>query len=470
MSPDATGDTPAGPSLRERAERAITRRRLLLAGGLGLGAGALTQVRTEPPAPPDVSAGTWPFTDRDPQRTDAAPGATPPADPSVAWRKRPVASVDALVVGPERVYVGSGRTADDPPVVAALRRADGAVQWTRQVPARCLAAVAGAVYACGESGPAADRSDGGRSGVVTRLAADTGATQWRRDLREYGERLAASERAVYVGYHDGVTAFGRRGRRLFRTSTWGVPVTPLLVDDALLLAGGRVARLGARRWSEVLLEQPPDSAWERNPPDYTLDPTVVARTGAPDLVVTGTLSLNSGTDESPSLRAYELDGGAQRWATVDATPLAEPVIVKELAVREDRLFHAIRTGRDDGRRRTVCCRSATTGEERWRVDFSNWIRSVVVSGDRVLVGTRWDSVTPDTDSPVGSASVDGADTETPPPGRVTALSLDGNVRWQQSIAGSVSNVAPVGSRLFVGTDDASYGGETAASGRLVALE
>ncbi|WP_256544878.1 outer membrane protein assembly factor BamB family protein [Halobellus inordinatus] len=473
MVSDVAGDVPADPSLRERAERAITRRRLLVAGGLGVGAGALTQLRTDPPAAPKVPEGTWPFTDRDAQRTDSAPEATPPAEPEIAWRKQPVPSVDALVVGPERVYVGSARTAGTAPAAAALDRADGTVRWTRQVPAQRLAFVARAVYATGESAPRSERDESGRSGTVTRLDATTGETQWQREVRDYGERLIVGERAVYVGYHGGVTAFGRnRGRRLFRTSTWGIPVTPLLADDALFLAGGRLTRFGARRWSEAVFEQPPDTVWERDPPNYTLDPTVVTRADAADLVATGRLSVSSVGGDSPSLRAHEVGEGTRRWATVDATPLSEPIAVKELAARGERLFHALRTGRDDGRRRAVFCRDATTGAERWRIEFKNWVRSVVVAGDRVLVGTRWDSVTPDLDSAVEETNAErsNADVETPPPGRVTALSLDGDVQWRQPIGGSVSAVVPVGSRILVGTDDASYGGRTAESGRVVTLD
>ena len=473
MGSDPAGDVPGGSSLRERAERAITRRRLLVAGGLGVSAGALTQLRTDPAAAPRVPEGAWPLPDRDPQRTDAAPAATPPAEPEIAWEKQPVPSVDALVAGPERVYAGSARTAADPPVVAALDRADGTVQWTRQVPAQRLAFVAGAVYATGESAPRSERDDSGRSGTVTRLDATTGEPQWQREVRDHGERLMVGERAVYVGYHGGITAFGRdRGRRLFSTSTWGIPVTPLLADDALFLAGGRLTRFGARRWSEVIFEQPPDPVWERDPPNYTLDPTVVARADAADLVATGRLSLSSAGAESASLRAHEVGEGTRRWATVDAAPLSEPVVVKELAARGERLFHALRTGRDDGRRRAVFCRDATTGAERWRIDFQNWVRSLVVAGDRLLVGTRWDSVTPDTDSAVEETNAErsNADVKTPPPGRVTAVSLDGDVQWRHPVGGSVSAVVPVSSRILVGTDDASYGGRTAEQGRVVALE
>ncbi|WP_147435566.1 hypothetical protein [Halobellus sp. Atlit-38R] len=56
MVSDAAGDVPADPSVRERAERAISRRRLLVAGGPGSGAGALTQLRTDSPSSPSTDS------------------------------------------------------------------------------------------------------------------------------------------------------------------------------------------------------------------------------------------------------------------------------------------------------------------------------------------------------------------------------------------------------------------------------
>ncbi|WP_435185142.1 PQQ-binding-like beta-propeller repeat protein [Halobellus sp. EA9] len=56
------------------------------------------------------------------------------------------------------------------------------------------------------------------------------------------------------------------------------------------------------------------------------------------------------------------------------------------------------------------------------------------------------------------------------PGRVTALSTAGEVRWRHPVGSAVSQVVPVGDRVFVGTDDLDYGDRSGAAGRVVALE
>ena len=464
----SAADASSDDSLRSGVGRRLTRRRLLLAGGVALGAWGVGRMRTAAPTATATPDGTWPVAGRDATRTSAARGATPPSAPSVAWRQRPVPAVDSLVVGPEQVYVGSQRRDNRAPQVAALARDDGTVQWTEQAPGTRLAYADGAVYATGTAADERDTDDREPPyGSVARLDATTGETRWRRPVRDRGERLLLSRRTVYVGSHSGLEAVSRdSGRRVFRGQTWGAPTTPLLVDGSLVLTGGRVGKYGARRWSEVVRKRLPTPVWTRNPVGYTLDPVVVTdATSGSELIATGTLGMYN--DDVQTVRAHALSDGTRRWNAVDAASRADPTVVKELCAAENRLFHALRTGTDAQRRRALVCREATTGTLQWRASFSNWLRAVVVAGDLVLAGTRWDGV-----SPAGPGEVEaGASTDdTPPPGRVTAFTLDGEGRWRVPISGSVAHVVPVANRVFVGTDDASYGGRTARPGQVIALE
>lgn len=468
----ANGGSPASGDgsapIRERVGSALTRRRLLLVGSGLIGAGALGQLRTDAPDAPPFGDGVWPLADRDAERTSAAPSATPPTDPEVAWRRELVPVVDSLVVGPERLYVGSGEREKEPPRVAALDREDGTVLWTVAAPGARVAYAGGSVFATGsrtdESGA---RTTDEPRGAVARLDAATGEARWRRSVRNAGERLLVTRRAVYVGSHGGLAAFDRgRGSSLFRARLSGGPATPLLADGSLVVAGGSVGRYARRRWSDVVLKRLSEPVWSRRPIGYTLDPTVLdveaTRTGAG--IATGSFGLFG--DEGAALRTHALADGTRRWHAVDAGRLPDPTVAKELAADGDRLFHGVRTGTDAERNRRLVCRDAATGGVRWRRSLPNWLREVVVGGDLVLAGTRLDAV--------ASGSSDGPDDiergSGRPPGRVTALSTDGDVRWRRSIGGAVSQVVPVGDRVFVGTDDLDYGGRSGAAGRVVALE
>ncbi|MFB6250331.1 MAG: PQQ-binding-like beta-propeller repeat protein [Halobellus sp.] len=465
---DSTADSPAADSVRTRLSRSLTRRRLLLAGGAALGAVGVSRLRTEPPTSIQTPDGTWPFTDRDSARTSAAQAAAPPTAPTISWQKRPVSSVDSLVVGPEHVYVGSRRSDAQAPQVAALVRDDGTVQWTAQAPGIRLAYAGGAVYATGtsETGNSAEEREP-PFGSVVRLDASTGERMWRHPLRDRGERLLVTRQTVYVGSQYGLDALERDGGRcMFRAQTGGGPTTPLLVDGSLVLTGSRVGRYGARRWSDLVLKRLPSPVWTRNPTSLTLDPAVIEDAGtASSLVATGTLGTYN--DAAQMIRTHAVPDGSRRWDAVNAGPLSDPTVVKELCAAGPRLFHGLRTGSDAQRQRSLVCRDATTGAEQWRASFPNWLRSVVVAGDRVLAGTRLDAVTP---AGSNGSEQSGSNNGRPPPGRIAAFTLDGTVRWRVPIPGSVAHVVPVSNRVFVGTDDASYGGRTANSGHVIAVD
>ncbi|MFA1611079.1 outer membrane protein assembly factor BamB family protein [Halobellus rubicundus] len=470
VPPNAGSPAPGDgqPPLRERAASALTRRRILLAGGGLIGAGALGRLRTATPDALRVAEGVWPFADRDSARTSAAPAATPPTDPEVAWRREPVPVVDSLIAGPERLYAGSGEREGEPPRVAALDRVDGDVLWTVTAPGARLAYADGSVFATGATidGPDSGADDGPRD-AVARLDATTGETGWRRPLRNAGERLLVTRRTVYVGSHDGLAAFGRDdGRSLFRARLLGGPTTPLLADGSLVVAGGSVGRYAGRRWSDVVLKRLSEPVWSRQPIGYTLDPTVV-RGATGRGVATGSFGLFDG--EGTALRTHALADGTREWHAVEVERLPDPTVVKELASAGDRLYHGVRTGTDADRARRVVCRDASTGAVRWRRSLPNWLREVVVAGDLVLAGTRLDAVAAGSPSGPDGSDSDGSGSE-PSPGRVTALSTGGEVRWRHRIGGAVSQVVPVSDRVFVGTDDLDYGGRSGAAGRVVALE
>ncbi|WP_132058599.1 outer membrane protein assembly factor BamB family protein [Halorussus amylolyticus] len=394
----------------------LTRRRLL-AGGVAIGtagvAGATTRIGVGPLDAWTPSIGTWPHDRYDLRNAASNPHASPPSNPTVAWRARPVEHVQSLVVGPERVYVG-GRVEDGGSGVAALDRANGELAWSSDVVGSALALRRGTLYA---------GSSRGESSGLTAFDTETGERRWREAVGDV-EGLVALDGTVFAGSHYHLTAVAANSGDTKWTADGGLPA---VANGALFASGGGVRRYLPRRISDVLTRESPPVEWDERG-GGSLRPPVVSADRA---MVGQGLPSHSGGE---SVYAFDLETGTREWGAVEFSDGEYPVVTGSPAVRRGRGFFSFRRGKQRARSHALVACSLADGTERWRWESSDWVTSVAVGGETVLAGTSADDDTP------GVAQ-----------NRLLAFAPDGSRKWAFDTEGAVRGLAPVGETVFVGT-------------------
>ena len=401
----------------------LTRRRLL-AGGVGLGAaglaGATTRIDVGSLEVWTPSVDTWPHDRYDLRNANANPHASPPADPTVAWRARPVENVQSVVVDPERVYVG-GEIDEGGPGIAALDRTDGAVLWTADAGGAVLALRRGTLYSV---------AHWGESSGLTAFDAATGEKMWREPTDDV-EGVVVADGIVFAGSHYRLTAFDAKTGWTRWTGEGGLPA---VAEGALFVSGGGVRRHRPRRVSDVLTRASPPEAWSSRG-GGSLRPPVVAD----DRVIVGRGLPSQSADGS--VYAFGLETGERLWAAAEPPADSYPVLTSSPAVRRGQGFFAYRRGQQRERYHALVACSLADGTERWRWESDDWVVSIAVGGETVLVGTGGDDDTP------GEARH-----------RLLAFAPDGTQRWSFDVEGAVRGLAAVRDELFVGTGDGSSDG------------
>lgn len=396
----------------------MDRRHFLGALGLSAGglAGASTRIHVRPFESWEPTPGTWPLPRYDLHNAAANPHASPPSEPSVAWRTSPLDRVERIVVGPRRVYAGG--TVSSFQAVAALDRDSGEVAWSVSVLNEALAFRNGTLYVAGRE-------------RVTALDAETGETTWSAVSRATGEMtLLATDGTVVVGdRYDWLAAFdAETGTRHWSTGDGG----PGAIAGGALVATGRVRRFAPRRLSDVVTSSPPPVAWQS---DVYGDGSPVAVDGR---VVLG----NPNYSGEFGLRSLDFESGTLQWATVDALKESDPDgddAVGTPAVADGRAFVDLDLG-GQGRsafRALIAC-SLSDGSVAWRRPFESELLEVVVAGDVVLAGTGTFRRAEESTGEIRAVA-----------GGVRAFGLGGDERWRVETDSAIASIAAVEDTVFV---------------------
>lgn len=380
-----------------------TRRAVLCAtataGGAGLAGCLGAEVDLPAARPPE--AGTWPLGRYGPRNTARTTTATPPHDPRVE-RVRTTTPATTVVVGGSgtgrRVLVGGF---DD---VTAHER-DGAVAW--RGPRADVAAVR----------PGSNRCYlvAGTELQCRRLT--DGVLRWATDGRG-GFAVVPSERGPFVPYNGGIAAYDQEGALRYRVQRGdGVGHAGVAIAEGVYLADvGMVERLAPRGPVRRFRGRPPPAMWRvEREPVFPTTPVVedeeVYVTGERRGNETGVLSLT--TD------------GAVRWSrSFRDYPTGA-------ALGDDRLFVALDS--DENARAGLYALDRRDGATDWARptpdDPAVGYGDVVVAGGSLLVGGA-------------RAAGDGF---------VRALTPAGDPRWTRPVEHPVTDVAPVGDRVYAVT-------------------
>ena len=405
-------------------------RRHLLASGVGVAAlgGVSTLVGIGSIETGRPSFGMWPYDRYDLRNRAANRHAKPPTGPAVAWRARPVEKPECVVVGLDRVYVG-GEIHAGGQGVAALDPEEGRVEWTASVGGGTLALHRDTLYAGARFG---------NSTGLTALDAATGERRWRSSVGDI-ESVAVADGTVFVGASPDFTALDADSGRVRWTGDGGHGTHPAVADGSLFTTAYDVRRYRPRRVSDVLTGGPPPTDWQAEAGGETFHPVV-----AEGRVFVGSRNFFH-EPAGGALSAFDVSSGERRWTAVEVPDAESLVAVGSPAVRGRQCFSSLRRGQDSERYHAVVAHSLSDGTERWRFETGDWVSTVAVGGETVLVGTSADPDTP------GEAR-----------NRLLAFALDGRERWSFDAGGAVRGVASVGQTVFVATENVPESGRNGA--------
>jgi outer membrane protein assembly factor BamB len=396
-----------------------SRRDLLKAGGGSLAAavaGGAARWGAWAPAVSNPEPGTWPQPRYGPGNAAHNPHAAPPTDdPSLAGVYETSSEVDALAVGPERVYAAADH------VVQAFARSTGESDWEATVDARWVALSGDTVVAAGP-------------GSVVALSAATGSVRWRRLIDGLAYSLLADERTAYVGRNDHLTAFAlESGERQWSLSTGGRTFAGFDDidgdDDQLLVGGGRLSGYDARSALAGVVDGAPERAWRCDDVYGATQPVPVG-----DLTLVGSSGCSPRTTCSVSAVAADRTVEWER-------PLGN--YTGRLATDGDRAFVvSMRYGDTETMggstvnvpdNTTLHALDPASGETAWTFERAGMFSAPIVASDTVYVGNF--------------GGEHGA-------GDLHALDpASGDARWTYEETDRVNALAAAGDRLYAATGD-----------------
>jgi outer membrane protein assembly factor BamB len=412
----------------------VSRRRLLAglggAAGVGvLGGAAASQVHTARLRTAETPTDAWPMARYDAANRGVNPSASPPTNPTVAWRSDAVDPAGRLphtpplrvVADRDRVYVaGVG--------LVALHRADGRRAWMHDVPTAAVAVHEGTVYA--SRPPRADAD-----AVVLSVDAEHGRHRWRTSHVRARNHVVVGTDTVVTGGPHAVAGLGRDGTRRWRRRTDAIEGGPALQEGALYVAAADVRRFARPSLIDAASGDPGPRRWSTGYVGHATPPAVDDGT-----VVAVTRTYAGGRPSfataSGAVAGIETSDGTVRWnalaapdgpAPDDAWPRRvthPPVLFEDAVVVGTELVAA-----DPPSIRLVTL-SRADGSVRCRQSPLERILAVVGVGGSVVVG--------------------GGDGD----GRGVVLAIDrstGDRRWAVSLDAPVAALAPVDGAVFAAT-------------------
>lgn len=375
----------------------ISRRNILIGGGIvTAGTIALEGFVTSPSFASFVPTnGDWPARRRGPERTASMPEANPPSSiPMTAWIADDVGEV---VVGGGTVFAGNQSR------VQAFAPETGTRLWETAVPGEYLSYWDGDLYCAGTDGPVArlgaDRGEKrwtvatecstpvhdllvsgqtafiGTDGTLIARDAESGTSHWQLDVRDTGAVFpAVTDGMLYLGGpgpfevyrpRSGWGAILHDGPRFAAHSYWeAAQVTYPVVGDHAIYAGS-----AAPNGSEPTVQ-----AFSRDGINRLWDSVHGLSLSSPALAEgVGIVSLSArGGGSEHHLLGIDLDTGSTLWNRQMGASLTRPVVAGALAV----------VGDSDG---TLAAIDPETGERAWRTTLDSSVRTVVPTGERLLI-------------------------------------------------------------------------------------
>lgn len=375
----------------------ISRRNMLIGGGIvAAGAISLEGIVVSPLFASFVPADDdWPARRRGPERTASMPEANPPSSmPTTEWIAD---DVEEVIVGGGTVFVGSQSR------VQAFGPETGTRLWETTVPGEHLSYWDGGLYCAGTDGPVArlDTDGGEKRWTVTTerstpvhdllvssrtalvgtdgalIARDTasGTSRWQLDIRDTGAVFpAVTDGMLYLGGpgpfevyrpRSGWGAILHDGPRFAAHSYWeAAQVTYPVVGNRAVYAGS-VASNGSEPTVRAFSRDGSNRLWD------SVHGLSLSSPALADGVGIVSLSAQGGNFES-HLLGIDLDTGATLWNRRMSASLTRPVVAGSLAI----------VGDSDG---TLAGIDPETGERVWRTTLDSGVRTVVPTGERLLI-------------------------------------------------------------------------------------
>lgn len=378
--------------------RDVSRRQALFAGSLLLttGAASVETFATSPgfdswtPGPSD-----WPTRRRGPKRTASVPEANPPSSaPKPDWG---TSTVITVVVGEGRVFAGNES------YTVAVDPEDGTRLWTSEVPGERLCYRNGVLYS----------SDG--TDIIAALDGETGETRWTvtPEASNAVHDLLVARQNIFVGEDGTLTARDTTDG----TPRWRIemdysgPVYPALADGRLYVGGpGPLETYRPRTgWNAVLNDGPEravHSYWEVTQVNYPVVSDSAIFVGS---------SASGGSE--PTVQAFSSDGIKRQWSTLHGQALSSPALAGGIGIVR-------RTVRNVGLEHSLHGIDLETGESAWRIRTSASLTVPVVAGTLVIVG----------DSEGTVRAID---------------SGTGKTVWKRSFDSEIRSIVPTGERLLI---------------------
>lgn len=306
-------------------------------------------------------------------------------------------NVTTVVVGGGKVFAGNES------YTVAVDREQGTQLWTSEVPGEHLCYRNGVLYSSA------------KTGAIAAIDGETGKTRWAvtPEASSAVHDLLVAGRTAFVSGDGTLTARDASdGASQWRLDVNdGGPVYPAIADGRLYVGGsGSLETYRPRTGWNAILKGGPERAvhsyWEATQVDY---PVV-----SDNAIFVGS---SASSESEPSVQALSRDGVNRQWNTLHGQSLSSPALaggtgIVRRAVRNGGIEHSlhgidlengetawsIRTsasltvpvvagtlgivGNSEGVVRTI---DAETGKTVWKRRFNGEIRSIVPTGERLLI-------------------------------------------------------------------------------------